>query len=106
MDCCGDIVHDPNTPHTVDHDLESFFWVLLWIVATRVKTNMDENEHSNLVNGTMCPKITGGSGGDIKRNFLELPSTLSRFQIPGNFHLGELVVDRKSTRLNSSHYGL
>jgi len=58
---------------------------------------MDENERSNLVNGTMCPKITGGSGGDVKKNFLESPSMLSRFQISGNFHLGELVVGVKGS---------
>jgi len=27
----GDLVRDPETPQTVEHDLESLFWVLLWV---------------------------------------------------------------------------
>ena len=62
---------------------------------TPVKTNMNENERSNLINGMVSLKTTGGSRGDVKKNFLELPSTLGRFLTPSNIHVGELVVGVK-----------
>jgi len=37
----AELIKSTNTPQTCAHDLESFFWVLLWIVMAQVETNWE-----------------------------------------------------------------
>jgi Fungal protein kinase len=70
----GDLVQRSDIQHTFAHDLESFFWVLLWIVLTRVKFNYDNaTERSTIIHNTMNPRVCDGSGGYGKINFLLSP---------------------------------
>ncbi|KAI0283056.1 hypothetical protein BGY98DRAFT_952758 [Russula aff. rugulosa BPL654] len=85
------LVEGPDICHTHAHDLESFFWVLIWIVLRRVKTTWDIEKHSSFINGTMSLRVCGTSGGDSKRAWLTSKS-VDNLEIPGNETLTELVL--------------
>jgi hypothetical protein len=86
-----DLVEGPNIRHTHAHDLESVFWVLIWIVLRRVKTTWDIEKHSSFIIGTMSLRVCGTSGGDSKRAWLTSKS-VDNLEIPGNETLTELVL--------------
>lgn len=88
----ADLVERPHTIHKFVHDLESFFWVLLWIVLTQVETTWNDEERSSYIKGTMSPKIYSNSGGRFKIQFLTSQDLDSRrFEIPGNNILPRLL---------------
>jgi hypothetical protein len=89
----ADLVESPTIRHTFVHDLESFFWVLIWIVLTRVKTSWNVGVRSAFIRGTMSPKIYLNSGGREKKRFLTSQTDLDKdhFSVPGNDHLGPLL---------------
>src|SRR6266849_1953782 len=89
----ADLVERSDIPQTFVHDLESFFWVLLWVVLTRVKTSWTEEQVSNFINGTMNPKVYADYGGWAKVWFLTSKDELSEnhFKIPGNPILREFL---------------
>jgi hypothetical protein len=99
----GDLVESPDTAHTVAHDLESFFWVLLWVVMIYVKTNWDAGKRTTFISNTMSPRVfgtsgtgSGGTGGDGKIAFLTSEVTLNGLRIEGN---RPLVLLMKSWKL-------
>ena len=97
----GDLIADPKIQHTFAHDLESFFWVLLWIVLTWVKNGSEDRNCSSFIHGTMNPKIFNGSGGPSKKLFLTsalaLGDVLHGFSLPENEPLFSLLVALKGT---------
>src|SRR5258707_1561613 len=99
-----DLVQQFNIWHTFAHDLESFFWVLLWIVLTRVPTYYTDAVHSGFIHGTMSPKVCSGSRGSTKMNFLVssrmLEERVEDFHLPNNPSLHALLVEMKRTVAN------
>jgi Fungal protein kinase len=94
----GDLVTGSNIWHTFAHDLESFFWVLLWIVLTQVQTNYTDEDHSNFIHGTMNSTVCSARGGSQKASFLASPlMLLNELGHPGNRTLTTLVVNLKRT---------
>jgi Fungal protein kinase len=96
----GDLVKAPTqTRQTVTHDLESFFWVLMWVVTKTVKTNWMIGEHSSFLKHTMSPEVFGSNGsenaaatgGRSKIDFLS-GSAVDDLSIEGNSALQELIV--------------
>jgi len=80
----ADLVQYPNIPQTFVHDFESFFWVLLWMVLTRLKTSWTAATVSSFIGGTMNPRVYSGTGGQQKTHFMQVYSLPDHFQIPGN----------------------
>src|SRR5258708_39562091 len=97
----GDLVQQFNIWHTFAHDLESFFWVLLWIVLTWVPTYYTDAVRSSFIHGMMSPKVCSGSRGSAKINFLVLSCMLEErvedFRLPNNPSLHALLVEMKCT---------
>ena len=96
-----DLVQQFNIQHTFAHDLESFFWVLLWIVLTWVPTYYTDAVRSGFIHGMMSPKVCSDSGGSTKTNFLVLSCMLEErvedFCLPNNPSLCTLLVEIKHT---------
>jgi hypothetical protein len=86
----ANLVESSKIPQTVEHDLESFFWVILWIVMTRVPTNWTDEACSILINDTMSPKVYYHTGGPGKKNWL-VATSLKKFKTPTSPSLGEFV---------------
>ncbi len=97
----GDLIQQFNIWHTFAHDLESFFWVLLWIVLTQVPTYYTDAVCSSFIHGMMSPKVCSGSGGSTKTNFLVsshmLEERVEDFHLPNNPSLCTLLVEMKHT---------
>src|SRR5229473_4383134 len=96
-----DLIQQFNIRHTFAHDLESFFWVLLWIVLTWVPTYYTDAVRSGFIHGTMSPKVCSGSRGSTKMNFLVssymLEERVKDFRLPNNPSLHALLVEMKCT---------
>ena len=92
-----DLVEDPNTLQTLEHDLESFFWVLLWIVLTQVPCSWNIGLRSQFINDTMRPNVYGQSGGQARKTFLTNPYKLRKtdFDIPHNERLCTFLYKMK-----------
>jgi Fungal protein kinase len=86
----ADLVESSEIPQTLEHDLESFFWVILWVVMTRVPTNWTDEARSILINETMSPKVYSHTGGTVKENWL-VATSLKKFKTPTSPSLGEFV---------------
>jgi len=87
----ADLVESSGVEQTFVHDLESFFWVLFWIVLMQVKTSWNDAKHSSFLATTFSLRVFIGSGGgvtggDLKTNFLHWNSVLKEvnFNIPNN----------------------
>ncbi|KAB5589863.1 hypothetical protein CTheo_6702 [Ceratobasidium theobromae] len=63
--------HEP-VQHTYLHDLESFFWVLVWIVATRVEPGKKMNAQARELMAKLC-NPDDQSLGDFKKGFITTP---------------------------------
>jgi hypothetical protein len=103
----GDLIEQSGIRHTFAHDLESFFWVLMWIVLTRVRTNYDDATRSNFIHVTMGAHVCSEFGGSHKTVFLTSPRMLKerydRFELPGNATLARLLVELKRTVADRYH---
>ena len=78
------LVENSETPHTLEHDLESAFWVLIWAVVSYMPTSMGNEERSNFLKDTMSPKVYRKRGGTNKRKYLvarEVPRVESHLYI-------------------------
>jgi hypothetical protein len=92
----ADLVESPPLQQTFVHDLESFSWVLLWIVLTQVKTGWDDTSRSSFLRKTFTAKEDLGRE---KKMFLKDPDSLDLdlFHIPGNTTLPQFLYGLKKT---------
>ncbi|KAF8488574.1 kinase-like domain-containing protein, partial [Russula emetica] len=91
----AELIERPKIRHTFSHDLESFFWVLMWIVVTRVPTTWDESARSIFINGVMNPKVYSNIGSTEKSMWLKAGNPLREkgFRIRDNPILHELAME-------------
>jgi hypothetical protein len=87
----GDLILEPGTIQTVGHDLESSFWVLLWIMLSFLKTGYVASLHSSILKQTMDPKCFGGSGGSDKISFMTSTYMISSCITPDTPLVGEIL---------------
>ena len=95
----ADLVESSTTLQTLKHDLESFFWVLLWIVLMQVPCSWGLGRRSRFINETMDPRLYGQDqdGGNAKKMFLTHKDSLRKeeFDIPNNTVLHGLLKSLK-----------
>jgi hypothetical protein len=87
----GDLILEPGTIQTAGHDLESSFWVLLWIMLSFLKTGYVASLHSSILKQTMDPKCFGGSGGGDKISFITSTYMISSCITPDTPLVGEIL---------------
>jgi hypothetical protein len=66
----AELVENPEAVQTVEHDIESIFWVLLWMCLLYMDTNMDVGMRSSVIKDTMSPRVYANTGGSGKVDFL------------------------------------
>jgi len=88
----ADLVENPAIPHTPEHDLESVFWVLLWMTLLYMKTSWSIEIRSSTLNSTMSPDVYQSSGGRGKLDFMRNPCALNDLYTPDNPKMEELLV--------------
>src|ERR1700730_14183489 len=94
----ADLVANPHITQTMEHDLESFYWVLLWICLSYMDNSLTLRKHSSMIKSIMSPKAYAGSGGDGKIHFMVNQTALCEMKMPRN----EMFVQL----LNSLHVAL
>lgn len=93
----ADLVQHSNIIHTFVHDLESAFWVILWLAFSHMSNSWSTEDRSSFLNETMSPRVYGDSGGRGKCFFLRDPHSLSDFSITNNTILTDLLLSLKKT---------
>jgi len=88
----ADLVENPAIPHTPKHDLESIFWVLLWMMLLYMKTSWSIEICSSTLNSMMSPDIYQSSGGRGKLDFMQNPCALNDLYMPDNPKMEELLM--------------
>jgi Fungal protein kinase len=84
----AELIENPGIPHTLEHDLESVFWVLLWVTLLYMKTSWPMV--STTLNDAMNPRVYPSGGGASKLHFIGNPSALAGLfpqQSPKMHHL-------------------
>ena len=87
----GDLILEPGTIQTAGHDLESSFWVLLWIMLSFLKTGYVALLRSSILKQTMDPKCFGSSSGGDKINFMTSTYMISSCITPNTPLVGEIL---------------
>jgi hypothetical protein len=88
----ADLVMNPRITQTEEHDLESVFWILLWMCLSYMKTTMPPGLRADILNNTMSPRVHDGSGGMGKANFMASSIALGDLTTP-NCPMADLLKD-------------
>ncbi|KAH9015347.1 hypothetical protein EDB84DRAFT_1567739 [Lactarius hengduanensis] len=87
----ADLIVNPKISHTFIHDIESTFFVLLWMATHYVQAKMATEELSGLVNSIFNPQVFGNSGGPGKLTFMRGVEELDNLIFRDNTPLGNLL---------------
>ena len=93
----ADLVQHSNIIHTFIHDLESAFWVILWLAFSHMSNLWSTEDRSSFLNETMSPWVYGDSSGRGKCFFSRDPHLLLDFSITNNTILTNLLLSLKKT---------
>jgi hypothetical protein len=80
----ADIVASPNVVHTFIHDVESAFWVLVWMTCAYLPISWDVGQRSSFMKETMSPRVFLNTGGVNKRTFLTAESVFDSITVIEN----------------------
>ncbi|KAG6376717.1 hypothetical protein JVT61DRAFT_1735 [Boletus reticuloceps] len=72
----GALVYFMDAQHTIEDDLESIFYVLLWVAIMYLPSTLTPARRTVFINHTFDPWPIGGCGGDYKIMFLKWPHIL------------------------------
>ena len=66
----AELVDNPKIPHAPEHDIESVFWVLLFLTLLYTKIRWDSKHVSSTLTEAMNLKVYPTSGGTTKLSFI------------------------------------
>jgi len=87
----ADLVEKPSLPQTAIHDVESIYWVLLWICLSFLENSLSPGLRSSILNTTMNPKAYDGTGGRNKAGFISNCSSLDGLVFPNNTPMTDVL---------------
>ena len=90
------LVEKPDILQMFVHDIESAFFLLLWMALLFVNSSWQNPRLSSFINDIFHPPVFGGSGGSVKVMFMQLEQ-LETLKFPGNAHLANLLRAWQST---------
>jgi hypothetical protein len=93
----ADLVQHSNIAHTFVHDLESAFWVILWVAFSYMSNSWSTEDCSSFLNETMSPRVYHASGGRSKLFFMQSDDSMSDFRVIKNTVLTDLLANLKRT---------
>jgi hypothetical protein len=83
------------------HDLESAFWVLVWMAVSFMRGNWSTEEVSSFLKETMSPRVYNLSGGRTKLFFMQIGNPIG-YNVLDNRPLTMLLEELRSV-LSSRH---
>ncbi|KAI9430530.1 hypothetical protein H4582DRAFT_1823919 [Lactarius indigo] len=90
-----DLIGNPKINQTFIHDIESAFFVLLWMATHYVQAKLQTDHLSGLVNSVFHPQIFGSSGGPGKIMFMRGEEELDGLVFRDNAPLTQLLCTLK-----------
>jgi len=89
------LVSDPTVPQTFVDDLESAFYVILWLVLMYTDSSMTVRECTTIMQHVMDPQPVKGTGGHGKADFLQGQGVLQQLTLenPDRSWLKMLLID-------------
>lgn len=87
----ADLVEGTNIAHTFVHDLESAFWVILWVSLAYMSNSWSTEDRSSFLTQTMSPRVYNTSGGRNKLFFMTSES-MGGFRVIENPVLTDLLM--------------
>jgi len=89
------LVSDPTAPQTFVDDLESAFYVILWLVLMYTDSSMMVRERTTVMQHVMDPQPVEGTGGHGKADFLQGQGVLRKLTLenPDRLRFKTLLVD-------------
>ncbi len=87
----ADLIGNPTINQTFIHDIESAFFVLLWMATHYVQAKLQMDRLSGLVNSVFHPQIFGGSGAPGKIMFMHGEEELDKLVFHDNAPLTRLL---------------
>jgi len=92
----ADLLDNPQTEHSFVHDLESFFYVLLYLSVLYLPTGWDEGERSDFLNTIMDIRHFGKDGkGGTGKYFFMTSTSMKRLAFTSNDPFTKLVYGFK-----------
>jgi hypothetical protein len=85
------LVKNKHAPHTSVDDLESAFYVILWLVLMYSPSSLSADDLTSFVQGVLNPEQYGETGGSTKADFLKGRSSLTELAFDGRPLLNPLL---------------
>ena len=89
----AELTVNPSILHTPEHDLESVFWVLLWVTLLYMSNTWNSSSFSSTVNDIMNPKVYSGRGGPVKQHFIRDKYSMLNLKTPNSTGMETLLKD-------------
>lgn len=97
----ADLVQSSTIPHSFVHDLESAFWVLVWVAVSFMQGNWSAEEVSSFLRDTMSPRAYNSSGGRSKLFVMQIGNSIG-YEVLDNKPLTTLIEELRRV-LSSRH---
>jgi hypothetical protein len=72
----ADLIIDPKTKHMFVHNLESAFYVILWLSIRLLHNNWPPNQHSFVMADLFNPSTFADVGSPSKMNWMAMASPI------------------------------
>ncbi|KAH9164639.1 hypothetical protein EDB89DRAFT_1912027 [Lactarius sanguifluus] len=90
-----DLIKNPEINQTFIHDIESAFFVLLWMALHYLHSSWDVDGLSSFVDTVFNPQVYGNTGGLTKLMFMRVDQGLNNFSFTNNVPLADLLCGLK-----------
>ena len=87
------LVNNSDAPHTFVDDLESVFYVILWLSVMYSPNSLSPAEHMSFIKSVLDPEQFGSMGGTAKADFLQECTTLWQLKFDGRPKLQPLLMN-------------
>lgn len=88
----ADLIENPHIAQKLIHDIESAFYILLWMAVCYVKSTWDPSRRSSFVRTIFHPPVFGVSGGPWKATFMRASRQEDMPKFPDNESLTKLLT--------------
>ena len=86
------LVQNKNAPHTFVDDLESLFYVILWLLVMYTPNSLSPEDRMSFIKSVLDPEQFNGMGGTAKADFLQAQNTLRQLKFDNRPKLKSLLI--------------
>ena len=87
------LVKNKTAPHTFIDDLESTFYVIVWLLVMYSPSSMSPGDRTSFIKSVLDPEQFEGTGGSAKADFLQARTALHELTFADRPTLQPLLID-------------